>query len=79
MKTRKESKYEYLLAHKNNNVYLRYIGEYKHYVKDIEDASTFTLRKAKALLKKYKYPENWVIVKREKDRKYERFSKAKSK
>ena len=76
-----KKEYEYLLNNKNTGMYLRYIkdNDLPHYVRDVQDASIFTLKEALSFLEKYKHPENWVIVKRKKGEKNERFSYPKSK
>ncbi len=61
-------KYFYLLNNKNTGCYLRYLKdlEYRHYVLDSKDATKFTIFEAKKMLKKFKHPENWVIVRAKK-------------
>ena len=65
-----KARYEYFLNHKDTKMFLRYIKEnnQKHYVRDIEDASVFTIKQAKAWIKKFKHPENWVIIRRKRDK-----------
>lgn len=56
----------YVMKHKKNKVYLKYFkrDKFKHYVADINDATFFKERKeVKAILKTYKHPENWDILK----------------
>ena len=59
-------KYFYLLNNKNTNCYLRYIEDinYKHYVRDYEDATRFTLPAAKELRSRFRHPENWRIIRK---------------
>lgn len=54
---------EYVLRHKNNNVYLKRFGDIKlnHYVFNIKDATKFDRRNANSMLKKFKHPENWEL------------------
>ncbi len=56
----------YVLKHKKNRVYLKYYKKdgFKHYVKDINNATFFESKKeVKEILNGYKYPNNWEILK----------------
>ena len=51
-----------ILKHKYNKVYLKLFSDgFKHYVVDVDEATRFDSVKAKAVMKKFKHPENWEI------------------
>lgn len=53
-----------ILKHRYNRVYLKLFSDgFKHYVVNIEEATRFDSTKAKSILKKFKHPENWEIIK----------------
>lgn len=55
---------KYILKHKKNEVYLKYIKsiDYKHYVADVMDATLFDKKNVNIMLKKFKNPNNWEIL-----------------
>lgn len=55
----------YVLKNKNHNTYLRYIKRlnFKHYVINQDEATVFDKTEAKKMLKKFKHPENWELIK----------------
>ena len=55
---------EYLIKHKKNRVYLKYIKgiDYKHYVLDCNEGTGFTKSEAKRMIRDFKYPENWEMI-----------------
>ncbi len=57
---------KYILQNKNTKMFLKLYKRinFKHYVVDISDATKFTYREAYDIKKKYKHPENWLILKR---------------
>ncbi len=61
-------KYVYLLNNKNTNCFVRLMGDFenRHYVVNPEEATEMSLRKAKSIIKKFKHPENWQLIKKKK-------------
>lgn len=56
---------QWILKHKKNKVYLKILKDgYKHYVVDVDKASRFNKRRAEIYLKKFKHPENWIMIER---------------
>ena len=56
---------KYLIKHKKNNVFLKYISFIKlnHYVCDCEDATLFENKRiATKRIEKFKHPENWELI-----------------
>lgn len=55
---------KYVLRNKNTKMYLKYLKtiRFKHYVMDKAEATTLNKTEVKAMLKKFKHPENWEII-----------------
>ena len=53
-----------VLKNINHNTYLKYFKKIrlKHYVLNIDDATVFNKTEAKAMLGRFKHPENWEII-----------------
>ena len=64
-----KNKMEYVIKHKKNkkykgyNIYLKRYGNLNlnHYVFKIEEATKFDRRNGKAMLGKFRHPENWEL------------------
>lgn len=60
---------EYVIKHKKDkkykgyNIYLKRYGnlDLNHYVFKIEEATKFDRRNGKAMLRKFRHPENWEL------------------
>lgn len=55
--------YMYVIMNKKTEMYLKWFKDinFKHYVKDINEASKYTFKEAEKIKNKYNYPENWKI------------------
>lgn len=55
---------KYVLKNKNTKMYLKYFKtiRFKHYVMNKDEATVLNTTEVKAMLKKFKHPENWEIV-----------------
>ena len=55
---------KYVLKNKNTKMYLKYLKaiRFKHYVINKEEATVLNTTEVKAMLNKFKHPENWEII-----------------
>jgi hypothetical protein len=56
---------KYVLRNKNTKTYLKYLKtiRWKHYVLNRDEATVLNATEVKRMLKTFKHPENWEIVK----------------
>ena len=54
-----------VLKNKNYNTYLKYIKRLrlKRYILNIDEATLYTKTEANKMIKKFKHPENWEVIK----------------